>query len=827
MREKVEGQSRRRWLPATITGLGAVVGALLGLSTNLDSMLFSSDWVREHVVWVWGATAVLTIMSIPLAIAAQRIGLRERSHPPAATEEATDSPRDPVVAMAAAGTFVNVGPGSKVTVSTPGMGSETIGSNGHAQKPNVRARQSKIRGVRASLALNAVPLNEVPLGSKSFDGRKNELHQLSSHRDAAVAHRVSVVILISGPAGVGKTALAIRWAKSLVDDYPDGIHYIDLRGFDHTNEPAIVDDAIYAILASLLPQDHIPPDENARAHTYRSLLTEKKILLICDNARDADHVRPLLPGGLSSGILITSRHRLMDNVRDGASSLIVDGFLVADTKAMLTRMLGMTRLAAEPASVIEDILQLCAGLPVALEIVGATARVNPRLKLSEIVKQLRDEQGRQDLMEPSHARSGVWSVFSWSYQTLNPKDQRTFRMLSLTLSADIDVFAAASLLGAPKQEVKHSLDELSMIHLIEWTTSDRYEFHDLLRAYAVKLLKSTEADVADRQSALKRLFDFYLQTALVAAHCIDPHGETMPPVQASPGVQPREISNYSEAMEWFTTERSALLSVIAQAAEQRFDIHVYQLAWAMNDFLHRSGYWRDIVITQDSAINAAKRLDDVLAQARANRLAGRAEARLGNFPKAAQYIDKALRMSEEVQDHAQQGHAHLAFGLIAELQGHHAEAVRKAGQAVEFFEQANYRPGQARALNGLAWNHVKLNQRDLAIQHGYRGLALHRDLENSHGEADTLDTIGHAQYGGGEINESIKSFTKARDLFRELKDRWNEATTQFSLGKAYRSLGDFDAARRELKGSRAIFKDLDHPDAVEVENELLSLNEKA
>ena len=839
MRGRIEGRSRRRWLPATVTGLGALVGALLAQSTNIDSILFSSDWARKHVVWVWGTTTVLAIVAILLAIAARQIGLRERSHSAAATVEATDSPTYPVVATVTAmdwstriadnsGTLVNVvGPGSTVTVGTSGTDSEAIGSGGHAPEPNVRARQSKICGTRASLALDAVTLDEVPLARKRFDGRKIELDKLHGHRDAAMIHGESVVILVSGPAGVGKTALAIYWAKFLVDGYPDGIRYIDLRGFDHTNEPAVADDAMYAILASLLPQDHIPPDENARAHTYRSLLTERKMFLICDNARDAGQVRPLLPGGLSSGILITSRNRLTGIARkEGARPLIVGGFLLADAEAMLARMLGMERLAAEPASVGEEILELCARLPMALEVVGATAQTYPRLKLSEIVKQLRDEQGRHDFMESSDAESGVWSVFSWSYQTLDPKDQRTFRMLGLTRSTDIDVFAAASLLGAPKQEVQDSLQALSEINLIERTASDRYEFHDLLRAYAVKLSKSNEVETADQRSTLKRLFDFYLQTALVAARCIDPHGETMPLVQTSPGVQPREISSYSEAMEWFAAERSALLSAIAQAAEQRFDIHVYQLAWAMNDFLHRSGYWRDIVITQDSAINAAKRLDDVLAEARATRLAGRADARLGNFPKAAQYIDKTLRMSEDVQDHAQQGHAHLAFGLIAELQGHHAEAVRKARRALEFFERANYLPGQARALNGLAWNHAKLNQRDLAIRYGTRGLALHQHLKNSHGEADTLDTIGHVQYSGGEIKESIESLTKARDLFRKLKDRWNEATTQLSLGKAYRSLGDLDVARRELEGSYAIFKDLDHPGAVEVENELLSLNEE-
>jgi len=355
---------------------------------------------------------------------------------------------------------------------------------------------------------------QLPDAPASFTGRAAELSALSAIAGEPVGLAGTVVVTaIGGMAGIGKTALALHWAHQVSNRFPDGQLYAGLRGFDPSGQPATAAEAIRGMLGALgVPADQIPPDLDAQAGLYRTLLTGRRMLIMLDNARDEQQVRPLLPAAEGCLVIVTSRNRLTGLAATHAARLLtVDLLTTGEARALLAARLGRARAAAEPAA-ISELAELCARLPLALVIVAARAAARPVQPLAALAAELRDASRRLDGLDDRDPATSVRGVFSRSYQQLTPSAARMFRLLGVHPGPDVTAPAAASLAATPLPQASAALAELTATHLITEHSPGRYALHDLVRAYAAEQAHAEES-ADDLHAATGRLLDHYLHTA--------------------------------------------------------------------------------------------------------------------------------------------------------------------------------------------------------------------------------------------------------------------------------------------------------------------------
>jgi hypothetical protein len=295
-----------------------------------------------------------------------------------------------------------------------------------------------------------------------FVGRAAELRTLDALRgDAASCPRTLVISVIGGFVGVGKTALAVHWGHQVADQFPDGQLYVNLRGFDPSGIPVSPAAAVRGFLDALrVPPAEIPAGLDAQVGLFRSLMADRAMLVLLDNARDAEQVRPLLPGSSRCLVLVTSRSPLIGLVVGaGAHPLVLDVFTPAEAAALLADRLGAERVARETAAA-SDVIKACGRLPLALAIAAARAASRPGVSLGELAAELGDSRHLLDALDTADAATSPRSVFSWSYRLLSPPAARLFRLLAEHPGPDISAAAAASLAGVPPGQAVQLLDEL-------------------------------------------------------------------------------------------------------------------------------------------------------------------------------------------------------------------------------------------------------------------------------------------------------------------------------------------------------------------------------
>jgi len=672
------------------------------------------------------------------------------------------------------------------------------------------------RTVGSAPAVGSVPA-QLPLAAKTFTGRIDELARLDGLIAAAGPPNGStpaavVISAVSGTAGVGKTALAVHWAHRVAAQFPDGQLYANLRGFDpcgQVMDPAV---AVRGFLDAFgVAVERIPGDLDAQAGLYRSVLAGKRVLVVLDNARDVEQVRPLLPGSPGCVVVVTSRNQLTPLVAtEGAHSMTLDLLTAAEARDLLVRRLGSARLAGDPDAV-EEIITRCARLPLALAIAAARAATSG-FPLAALAAELRDAQRGLDALSAGDPATDVRAVFSWSYDTLSDDAARLFRLLGLHPGPDISPATAASLAGAPVCRVRTLLAELTQAHLITEPAPGRYTIHDLLRAYATEQSNTYDPE-ADRNAAIQRILDHYLHTAHGATHLLDPHQEPITVNPHQPGVTPQNFLDHRQALAWFTAEHPNLLATLITATGLGFESRTGQLARTLRTFLDRRGHWQDLAITQRAALDSARHLADRGEQALAHRSLARALTRLGRCEEADTHLQRALDLGAELSDYAGQAHTHISFGILVEQQGRHQDALGHTQQALHLFRIAGDRAGQATALNAVGWDHGQLGDHRQALVYCRQALALHQDLGNRHGEAHTWDSLGFAHHHLGHHREATTCYRNAIGLFRQLGDRYYQADTLAHLGDTHHAAGDPTSAHTAWQRALAILDDLRHPDA--------------
>jgi DNA-binding SARP family transcriptional activator len=457
--------------------------------------------------------------------------------------------------------------------------SASLDPPGHAEAPE---RRSVTEGAAE------VP-RQLPADLGGFVGRLDHLadldRQLENSRDGVT------IRVISGTAGVGKTALAVHWAHRVAHRFPDGQLYVNLRGFDPAGAPMAPAEAIRGFLEAFgVPAARIPSGPDARAALYRTIVAGRRLLILLDNAADADQLRPLLPGAPCSLVVITSRDQLRAlSVTDGAHPHPLDLMTRDEAREMLGRRIGATRLAAEPAAA-DDIIDGSYRLPLALAVVAARAATYPRLPLAALAAELRDDRGALQALAGGEAAVDVRAVLSWSYRQLSPDAARLFRLLGLHPGPDLTAAAVASLVALPPSRTPALLAELIRTNLVGQPVPGRYAFHGLLRTYAWELTEHTET-ARQRRSAIRRLLDHYTHTADAANRLLGPTCDDAPPGPVEPGVTPEPLSDEAHALAWFMAERRVLFAAVALAARYDLQGPSRRLASALAAFSAKQGDW--------------------------------------------------------------------------------------------------------------------------------------------------------------------------------------------------------------------------------------------
>jgi tetratricopeptide (TPR) repeat protein len=672
-------------------------------------------------------------------------------------------------------------------------------------------------------------LRQLPAAVAGFTGRAAELRTLARLLGQAGAGAPGTVVIsaIGGTAGVGKTALALHWAHQIAAQFGDGQLYVNLRGFDPSGTPASPAEAIRGFLDALgVPPERIPASSQAQASLYRSLLADRRILIVADNAHDEQQVRPLLPASPGSLVIVTSRNQLSGlAAADGARLLTLDILTHDDAVQLLTARLGSDRAAAEPAAV-DQIADLCACLPLALAVAAARAAARSGLPLTALAAELRDSASRLDALDAGDPAASMRAVFSWSYQQLIPGAAWMFRLLGLHPGPEITAAAAASLAGVDPPETRRLLRELTRCHLLAEQAVGRYALHDLLRAYAAEQAAVLDSH-DDRQAASGRMLDHYLHTAHAAAVLINGARGSLDLSPARPGTVPERLDGHEQAMAWFTAEHQVLLSVIALAAEAGFDGPAWQLPWTLADYLPWQGQWDDLVGIQHIALAATERLSDTEAQAKAHLSLGRAFFSLRSWKDARKHMSRALELYVGLGDRVGQARCHINLGKVAERLGQHRGALSHARQALTLFDETGNRAGQARALNNVGWYHALLGDHDQALTRSKQALVLQRELGDRCGEANTWDTLGYSHHHLGQHVKATSCYQRAASLFRELGDHCDEADVLIRLGDNYQAVGELAQGREAWQQALFILENLQLPHADTVRAKLASTNDHA
>jgi tetratricopeptide (TPR) repeat protein len=646
---------------------------------------------------------------------------------------------------------------------------------------------------------------QLPRAVRGFVGRAAERLVLDSLVGTA-GDPAGSIVTITGSAGVGKTALAVHWAHLVADRFPDGQLHVNLRGFDPSASPMTPDDAVRGFLDALdIPAQRVPVDLAAQAALYRSLLAGKRVLVVLDNARDAEQVRPLLPGAPGCLIVVTSRSQLPGLIAaEGAHPLVLDLLTPAEARQLLSRRLGPERVDAEPQAV-EAIITWCARLPLALTIVAARAATHPQFPLAALAEELRQVSGGLDAFTDAEPATDIRAVFSWSYHTLSAPAARLFRLLSLHPGPDVTAPAAASLAGVPTTQERRLLAELTRAHLVEEHTPGRYTFHDLLRAYATELANTHDNDT-DRRAALTRLFDLYLATAAAAMDTLHPAETHRRPRIPPPATPIPVLADPDTALAWLDTERPTLVAVAAHTANHDWPTHTTRLATTLNRYLD-GGHYTDALAVHTHALHAAQHTGDPAGQADALNSLGATHGQLGRFGPAAEHFQRALTLFGRAGDPVGQARALGNLGIIEQRLGRYREAADHHEQALALFQQAGDRTGEARALTNLGEVEAWLGRNRPAADHHEHALALFRQAGDRTGEAHALNSLGDVEAQLGRNQPAADHLHQALALFQQFGDRAGEAWTLDSLGTLHTCLGQPAQAAEHHRQALAIFRE--------------------
>lgn len=635
------------------------------------------------------------------------------------------------------------------------------------------------------------PPRQLPGDVHGFVNRVEELGSLNRLLvDEAVR---ATLVVICGTAGVGKTALALRWAHAVRERFPDGQLHANLRGYD-PGQPSRPEQVLDRFLRALgVPPSAVPADLEDRAALYRSRLADRRVLVLLDNAATVRQVRPLLPGTSSCLVIVTSRSLLSGLVsRDGGRRLTLRMLSEDDAVTLLRDVTADYRTGDDPQELAE-LARLCARLPLALRIAAERAASRPFMPLSELIQDLRDESALWDALtaEEGEEADAVRTVFAWSYRALDASAARLFRLLGLHPGPDVGVPAAAALADVPVGQVRQPLDALVRAHLLEESAPGRYQLHDLLRAYAVDQAKHLESEES-RRAALSRVVRFYLHTADAALGRTLPFYRTVP-LDPPPDLTPLTFATAGEADAWLTVEQDNLVAATRAAAETGSPRVAWHLAVLLRSvFMHRNVFdaW---FATGRIGLAAARSLGDRRAEAEALESLGKAHFQARQLVEAAEHHQAALAIRREIGDEHGTGVSINALGLLALRHRRLADALGYFGESLAIFTRRDDRRWRALLLSNLAETRYELGDLAEAVPLLEQALAVQRAIDDRGQEGNSLFFLSMTLRELGRTDEALAAIEVALAIAEDGSPVWL-AHWLVEYARVQRVLGRPDAA---------------------------------
>jgi tetratricopeptide (TPR) repeat protein/transcriptional regulator with XRE-family HTH domain len=654
--------------------------------------------------------------------------------------------------------------------------------------------------------LAAVP-RQLPAAVAAFTGRAAELAALDELLLGPKSATAAVISAVSGTAGVGKTALAVHWAHHAATSFPDGQLYVNLRGYD-PDKPMAATDALAGFLHALgVPGQDIPADESDRAARYRSLLADKRMLIVLDNAGTVELVRPLLPGHPECRVLVTSRDSLAGLVARDAQRLDLDLLPLADAVALLRELIG-ARVDAE-TDAAATLAEQCARLPLALRIAAELAAIRPDVALIELVAELSDRQQRLDLLSfGGDPYTAVRSVFSWSYEQLDDSTARAFRLAGLHPGPDFDSYAAAALTDSNRESAREQLGVLIRANLIQATAPGRYGVHDLLRAYAQELAAKLDGEETTR-TALTRLLDYYLAATEAAMDVLFPaEAHQRPRITARAAALPK-MSDQAKARVWLDEERASLVAMVVHGAGHGWPQHVANLAATMRRYLITGSHLPEALTIYSHALEAARQFGDAAAEAAALNGLGPIAGQQGRFQDAVAHFQAALECYRRCGDRIGEARSLHNLGAAESQQHNHKSAAHYYREAIVAYDDSGDELGASRALAGLAEVETELGSYDQAAEFLGRALSALREAKDQVGEANVLTQIGELSLRSSQLTQATRFFSQALAIARSIHHPVGIATGLSNLGRVSLRQGDSPRAVAYLRQALARYRRAD------------------
>ncbi|NVI92984.1 tetratricopeptide repeat protein [Actinomadura sp. BRA 177] len=641
-----------------------------------------------------------------------------------------------------------------------------------------------------------------------FANRRGELERL-----AGLAEHPGPIVL-TGPGGVGKTTLALRWLHEIKDRY-EGQLFIDLRGFSGT-EPLPPGEPLERFLRALgAAPESIPPGTDEQSALFRSMTTGRRLVVMLDNAVSAAQVRPLLPGAGASLVVVTSRHRLTGLVVDGARFLDVDPLGEPGALELLEHLIGPDRIGAEPGHA-RSLVALCGTLPLAVCASGARLAARRRWPIARAVAELGDEARRLAALRTGEGDISVNAVFNTSYQALDPEHAAAYRLLGVHPGPDLSVPAAAALIGTDEDRAADLLHDLADASLLVEGPGDRYGFHDLVRLHARDASRAP-----DREAAFTRLADWYLATTVTADRTLMPGRWHLGDRYASP---PDDLfASRPAALEWLERERPNLEAVAQQAHETGLHAITWQLSEAMWPLFLQRKHYPSWIRMYELGLTAAESCDDLKAQARMLEGLGVAHLNLQDFDTATRHYETALVLERRA------GHR-LGEATALEGLGVAALATGAPSRAVELFTLArdvHIEQGRPRGI-ALMDRHIG-EALSVAGRHAEADATLTGVLEfftrpdEPYHHARTLACLGEARLRAGHLNEAATALLESLAVARETDAPHVEAGALRELARIAEHQNDPTTERPLLEQPLAIYTTLGSPQATEITDRLTNL----
>ncbi|MFD0312822.1 AfsR/SARP family transcriptional regulator [Streptomyces flavalbus] len=673
--------------------------------------------------------------------------------------------------------------------------------------PGLQALQAEILQARrpattdAGIVQRKAPVpRQIPHAIADFTGRAQEVERI---RDALADHSTEAmpIVLVSGMGGAGKTSLVMHSVQPVLTSYPDGQLYADLRGADGT--PADPGAVLASFLRAFGEADaFIPQDLDERSALLRTLLAQRRALIVLDNAADMGQVLPLLPGSPSCAVIITSRNSLA--TLPVSLRLQLGALPPEEALRLFTRLVGAARVAAEP-HVARQVLTACGGLPLAVRIIGSRLAARPDWSMAQLAERLSDEQHR--LTELSVDAIAVASSFALGYAQLDEPERRAFRLLALPAQSGFSTATAATLLTELEDTVRPMLERLVNAGLLESPAWDRYRYHDLVLLFAQRLATDTDAP-EERHAALGRLLDLHLFTASGAYHLLRP-GHTVPRTAAPSPLGGPRFKDEDAVLAWVSSTLNDILRLLLQTAGTHTD-RAATLLLMLDAVLMNAHRWHEVVPVATVVAEAAASRGDARAEGRARYMLAGALTQVSRLDEARVQTQRALELAELAGDEDVHGMTLNVHGIIvgyadpAGAVGHHLQAAsiarRRGNTSLE-----------ALALGNMVQTKLRMGVvDDETATASQRQLRLHHDNGDRYGEAFGLYRHGQVLLAQGKPYDAIEAHLRTLSLLDEGEQDFVQAGAHIRLSETYLHVGDTELALQHAEQGLALSRKVRH-----------------